>query len=408
MNGKRIINRLVESMQPGPKDSFLWDSDLRGFGLKVTKGGNKVYLVQYRMGGRASAAKRITIGKHGSPWQSNTARAEAQRILLAVKSGIDPREQAIEEQRQRSELPFHSYAEKFLTLYAAKEWRPRTLSTHASNLKRWIIPVLGAKALPTIVRRDITEVLDRLPANSPALPRDIFVLMRRVFSWAVQRGDIEKSPMDGMRVPKSVPSRHHILTDSEMIYVAAHSQALGPIWGAFIRMLILTGQRRDEVAKMDWSELELEGGKPLWTIPSDRTKNGREHRVPLSEAALHELRDIADGEWLSAGPVFSHKPGTAISGYSRTKRRLDAIIAAENICINDWRLHDLRRTFATSLQRLGVRFEVIEALLNHVSLTQAGVVGVYQRYDWGVEKRQAMDLWSNHLNEELEKLRRAS
>lgn len=397
MKGQRLTQKFVDQVAPEGRDFVIWDRDLKGFGLKVTAGGKKVYVVQYRQGGRGAPTKRRTLGADGSPWTAATARVEAMRLLHWVGLGHDPAEEEQTRKRENVELRFDAFAERFLDLYAAREWGPRTYRNHDSNIRRWIVPVLRSKSIAQLTRRDITEVLDALPRTGPALERNIFVLMRRMFNWAVERGDIAKSPMSGMKVPKKAPERHHILSDYELVCVSACTMSLSPLWAGFVQLLILTGQRLREVAEMDWSELSQ--SDKLWVIPGARTKNARNHNVPISSVAARVLDALAgSAEWPKRGFVFSHKKDRPISGFSKMKREFDRILqASASSAPAPWRLHDLRRTVATNLQRLGVRFEVTEAILNHVSVTQAGVISVYQRHDWADEKRDALEAWAKRF-----------
>jgi integrase len=183
--------------------------------------------------------------------------------------------------------------------------------------------------------------------------------------------------------------------------IALCADDLGTPFGPFVRMLIVTGQRRNEVSEMNWSEVDRI--TRLWTIPKERSKNKCVHKLPLNDIAIAGLDELAEGEnWPATGLVFTTTGRTSISGYSRVKKRLDDIIGrVSGEPISPWRLHDLRRTFATNMQRLGVRFEVTEALLNHVGDSKAGVAGVYQRHDWEPEKADAVRLWANRLLELL-------
>lgn len=401
----KISHAVVEAARPRERQYFVWDRDLKGFGLRVSSGGTKSYVVQYRMGGRGFPVQRFTIGKHGSPWTALAARDEAKRLLSLVGLGQDPKEAEQEREHQQLHNRFDQFADQFLDLYGKREWAARNYDNQKGYLDRWIIPVLGKKAIGSIKRKDIISVLDRVPSDKPSLPRNLFVLMRRMFSWAVERGELEQSPLRGMKAPKAPAERHHILAHDELIALAAYAPKLGKVWGNFVHLLLLTGQRLREVAEADWAEFDRDAR--TWTIPRTRTKNSREQIVPLNAGAMAALDEIAGVEanasckfWPKKGFVFSHKEGRPISGFSRFKRRLDAgLAAATAVDFKPWRLHDLRRTVATNMQQLGVRFEVTEALLNHVSITHAGVASVYHRHDWADEKRAALDAWSAKLAE---------
>ena len=137
----------------------------------------------------------------------------------------------------------------------------------------------------------------------------------------------------------------------------------------------------------------------MWTLPGDRAKNGEQNRIPLNELAVVVLDEVTGGpSWPRRGKIFPTSTGGGFSAYDNGKKRLDRLVAADGgDPIAPWRLHDLRRTFATGFQRLGVRFEVTEAVLNHMGGSRAGVAGIYQRHDWKAEKRAALDLWNDHV-----------
>lgn len=399
MDGKKLTAKTVSAARSATKPYFLWDPDLKGFGLKVFPSGTKTFVVQYRAPSDGKT-KRRAIGKFESPWSPKAARDEAARLLHIVGLGNDLSARGLPQ--DTNDLPelFADYSSRFLRLYAARNWSPRTIETHQSNIERWLIPILGKTRIDKIQRSHVTQVLDQIGPDKPALPRNLFVLMRSMFNWAVDRGDLEKNPMTGMRRPAAPLERHHILSDEEVVVVALAALQMGTIWGGLIHMLLWTGQRLREVGEADWSEFDQD--KQLWTIPAARTKNRREHSVPLNHSACSTLVEIAgDQVWPTAGYVFSHKAGRPVSGFSRMKRKLNRKVASIDETVRPWRLHDLRRTVATNMQRLGVRFEVTEAILNHVSVTQSGVASVYQRHDWAEEKRAAMEAWGVKMMEPL-------
>ena len=398
----RITKSFVDAAQPGAKDILFWDDRLSGFGCKITPKGAKVFIYQYRMGGRGSPARRYTIGRHGQ-LTAEQARREAEVLALKVAQGSDPQRAKAETNRIAIDLAFNAYVDRFYEAYLIKAWQ----SSHQdalSLLRRYAVPVLGNKALPDITRKDITAVL-AAARDKVATPSLLFATLRRMMRWAVNQGDLDRSPIDGMDAPAKAPSRDRVLDDGEMLLVWKSTAELGYPFGPLIRLLILTGARREEVAALDWSELVY--GAQIWVLPTSRSKNGVGARQPLSTLAVAELDAIAKRQgksagWPKSGLVFSTTGHTSVSGYSRAKARLDKAITGladseDALPLPPWRLHDLRRTLATGLQRLGVRFEVTEAVLNHVSGSKSGVAGVYQRYDWAAEKAVAVQAWADHV-----------
>lgn len=394
----KISKRLVDGASASEVDTFIWDEALKGFGLKVTKGGAKTYLIQYRIGGRGSATKRHTIGRHGSPWTPTTAREEAERLLSKVAVGTDPRVAELEQKRSDDMLAFDQYLERYLREYGSKRWRSTTYPTVASNLQRYVVPVLGRKPISRVTRSDLLSVIDSLPEDKPALPRNVYAHASRLFSWAVEKGDIDRSPFDSLKAPSSIASRDRVLADEELRQIWLSSGDLGYPFGPMVRLLMLTGQRRGEVAELNWAELDQRARE--WTIPAERAKNKLAHIVPLSYPVISLLDDLAAAnEWPKSGLVLTTNGKAGASGYSRAKERLDRLLRTANSggSLTPWRLHDLRRTLATGFQRLGIRFEVTEAVLNHISGARSGVAGIYQRHSWREEKQEALQRWAAHV-----------
>jgi integrase len=195
-----------------------------------------------------------------------------------------------------------------------------------------------------------------------------------------------------------------VLSDEEMGLLWSYLPHLGLPFEPYFKLLILTAQRREEVARMDW--LELNQAEKQWVLPARRTKNSKAQQLPLSPMALRVLDELVDGhEWPRRGLVFSTTGITPISGFSKAKRRLDEHLSdALGDRFSPWRAHDIRRTVATGLQRLGVRLEVTESVLNHVSGSRSGIVGVYQTWHWGPEKRTALNAWADHVQSCIEKV----
>jgi integrase len=245
---------------------------------------------------------------------------------------------------------------------------------------------------------------------------------RAAFAWALRRGAVNTNPFADLPVPKAVAKRERVLSDDEIAEIWLAAAEAGEPYGSIIRMLLLTGQRRGEVAGMAWAKISAD--LTTWTMPGERTKNGMPHVVPLSGSARDLLRTMLPKEATEAARavaerraggalVFPGLLGTPFAGWSKAKASLDQSIvdtrakAAAEVgttasALVPWSVHDLRRTVATGLQRLGIRLEVTEAVLNHISGTRAGIAGVYQRHDWASEKRAALEAWAAQVQAAIE------
>lgn len=412
MASGKVTKRTVDALRAGERDAFLWDDELRGFGVKVTPAGSVSYVYQFRLGGREARTRRYTIGAHGSPWTAASARAEAERLAKLVGQGIDPSAADAKRRRESVDLAFPVYAERFITEYLSAEWKGG-FDLASGMLRREAVPAFRRKALPDITKSDVSVLMGHL-ADRPAARRNLFAILRRLFKWAVNNGDLGVSPMRDMDAPPAPGSRDRVLSDEEVACAWLAADTIGYPFGSMVKLLLLTGQRREEVSALEWAELDQ--GARLWTLPSERAKNRVVHDVPLSDSAVAVLDAIAkrkprsDGKWPRRGYVFTSDGEQPVRGYSYAKQRMDkefARVAAARAAERGelalapdtvrWVFHDLRRTLATGLQRLGIRFEVTEAVLNHLSGAKSGVAGVYQRHDWKDEKRAALDAWAAHV-----------
>ncbi len=426
-----ITKRTVDAAKPGKGDYFVWDGDhdqaVAGFGLKVTPAGGKAYVFQYRMTRpgmtKQMPTRRITLGKHGK-LTPDQARKEAKRLAALVTQGTDPRQteldtMAAEDEAKRQaevktklegELAFEKVAGRWLEHYKIGH-RPRSYGQAKLVIDKHLTPPLRGKPLPAITRAHIQAILDGIPARQLASRRTVYAYASIFFGWALQRGDIAENPLLNMEKPKAPKSRDHVLSDGELASIWQATETLRTPLGAFYRVLMLTGQRREEVAGMTWAELDR--ASATWIIPANKAKNGVAHIVPLAPAVVEELdrlalalqvkaqkNDLDAKRWPKAGPVMSFNGKVALSCFSQAKTLLDAEVAKvrkDAGAIEPWRVHDLRRTMATGFQRLGVRFEVTEATLNHVSGAKGGVAGIYQRHDWREEKQSALEAWARHV-----------
>jgi integrase len=272
----------------------------------------------------------------------------------------------------------------------AERWRDKAVSEVTADDIHHLVDEIRERGIPGLVRRNGGE--------SDSVARVSHARLSKFFSWAIERRLIAANPCTGVWRPDVGPARDRVVTDDEVRWFWLACSDLGSPFGPLFKLLLLTGQRRDEVAGMAWAELSDDHAS--WSLPGERTKNKRAHSVPLPQAA----RDlIASVRPVGTGYVFTTTGVSPVSGWSKTKKRLDekmlevATKDKPDAVIPVWVTHDLRRTCATGLQKLGVRLEVTEAVLNHASGARAGIVAVYQRHQYLEEKREALEKWSAHV-----------
>ncbi|MNS90360.1 Prophage CP4-57 integrase [compost metagenome] len=346
------------------------------------------------------------------------ARSEAKQLLAQVDLAGDPfadreadrfaRRAAIDAaevealrlaDRQRD--TFKAVAERFIDLRAKRNrsWQETERLLRHGPVAQW-----GGRHIGDIRRADVADLIDGIARRSPAIARATFAAVRPLFSWCLERDLITTSPCEGLRAPPRPKSRERVLTDEEIKLAWQGSDSLSGLFGPLVKLLILTGQRRAEVAGMTWAELDLDAG--IWLLPGDRTKNGRDHEVDLSDQALAVIADIPK----TGALLFPARGEGAARGFSATKRQLNRRVreAGEAELDNGeepeelpdastWRLHDLRRTAATGMAALGVAPHVVERVLNHVSGAQGGLVGVYQRHEYRTERKAALAAWGSKV-----------
>ncbi len=383
-----LTERKIEALicPAGRRDMMVFDRKQTGLGVRVTASGGKNYLAQYTRGG---VKRRIPLGSCAAISLAQ-ARNAVMAIMGEVAMGRDPaveRKQAVALAKQvetSDALTLDALLDQWAALRLAN--RRRSYAVEAVRAIRRAFPHFLNLPAANLPRPAVVAALDSLAKSGKiAMACRTAAYGRSCYQWAVKRGALEANPF--MNVPLSpVAKRDRVLSDAEL--VAVWSAASGPgTFDAIVRMLILTGQRRGEVAGMTWAELDDD--LSVWTIPANRAKNGMAHFVPLSPQAREFLRRVPrqDGNRF----VFPGIRGP-FNGFGKAKAALDAEAG-----IAPWRLHDLRRTVATGLQKLGVRLEVTEAVLNHVAGSRAGIVGVYQRYDYADEKRAALTAWGERV-----------
>jgi integrase len=391
---------------PGRKDVLLFDSELRGFALRVTKAGGKTFLLQYRV---ASVSRRAVIGTWGAELTAAKARRKAEALRGTVRDHRDPvaerrrvlREQREAEAKAKAEAAAAAAAAGFTVARLIEQWAALKLAERSvgyrSRVPRELRAALAewlAAPAANFTHTAAVQVLDDVKAKrGPVAANRLRAVAAACWQWSLKRGSLSANPWRATERPAEEAARDRVLSDAEIADLWHAAGTLGFPWCGMIRALLLTGQRRGEVAAMEWAELDWKAAE--WRLPAHRVKNRRAHVVPLSPAMLALL---AEQPRMGAGSlVFEGARGTVPSGFGKLKQRLDAAMLAaarkDGRPLQPWTMHDIRRTVATGLQRLGVRLEVTEAILNHSSGSRAGIVGVYQKHGWDAEKRAALDAW---------------
>ncbi len=383
---KRLIDGLRARARVDGRTLYAWDEDLTGFGIVVTKTGAASYFIEYRLGGRGTPSKRVSIGKHGA-LTPDQARTLAKCKLGEVAKGRDVAQEKREARRKLAAGTFREVAERYLATNGRgnKSWpETRRLLEHDA------VPGLGNKPMVMVTRGDVAALLDNVAARTPSVARALFAALRPMFRWAVDRGIVDVNPITDLRGPAPLTSRSRVLRTDEIKALWKVTERLGWPFGSLYRLLLLTGQRREEVAGMQWAELNLDEG--IWTIPAERAKNKLAHTVDLSPQVVTILAQLPV---MGEGLVFTTTGNTPVSGFSRIKARLNKLMESElGSEVEAWRNHDLRRTMATLMgEELAIDPGVIERILNHLSGSQGGLQGVYQRQQYKAKRKAAMLAW---------------
>jgi integrase len=384
MPSRALTVAAVARIKPPPKgqaDHF--DRGFPGLALRVSYGGAKSWVYFYRLHG--GKLRRLTLGRFPG-MELADARTAWQDARKAVGKGQNP--------ARRKPVAADSFAA------VADEWLKRDQKDNRSHgevkrvIERDVKPEWEDRLFASIARPDVRDLIDGI-ADRGAVTYACRVQahLHRLFQWALGRDIVETNPVAGLPKPGDVVKRDRKLTDAELAVVwKAASQTEWP-FGPLFRLLILSAARREEIGALRWSEIQ---GDKI-ELAGARTKNGEPHTISLSTTAIalvEKLPRIAKAEY-----VFTTTGETPVSGWSKAKALLDAEVAKINDgrALPDWRLHDLRRTVATGMQRLGISLQVVEAVLGHVSGSRAGVVRIYQQHDYAPEKKLALEAWAQHV-----------
>lgn len=416
-----LLVRNAKAPAPGENGRIvqqdIWDEAIPGFGLRLSSTGKKSWVLGARVlkAGRR-VFSRIVLGSYPAMTLSE-AREKAREAKLLASQNKDPRELNVKEKAARveeSRNTFSVLADDFLAKYVKRKGlRPTTTRDYVHTLKGRDVTAWKDRPVASITKRDILDAMDRIVARgAPVAANHFLSYVRRFFWWCVEREVIQASPTDRVSPPVEVEKRERALSAAEIKEVWAAMSALevsdepkqrGDIFGRLFKLLLLTGQRREEVAAMRWDELhDLKSVGARWELPGQRTKNGLPHIVPLAHQAAAILRKTPR---IGKSPfVFTTSGRCHVSGFSKAKLRLDAEIAKSRKkrgirqAMPEFVVHDLRRTVSTQMHEgLRIQPHIVEAVLNHVSGHRAGVAGTYNRALYLDEKRDALAAWADWL-----------
>ncbi|WFU44202.1 tyrosine-type recombinase/integrase [Bradyrhizobium sp. CB82] len=375
------------------------------------------WAVRYRNAGKT---RKVTIGPYPAIGLK-AARELGGKALRAAAEGRDParekqdakaeaKRQAAEEKRAERDL-FENVAAEFMKRHAVKNTREgsfletaRILGMKRTDAGEWeetgngVIAEWKGRKVQDITRRDVVIMVDAIvDRGAPVMANRTLAAVRKLFNWCVGRDVINASPATLIEPPAKEDSRRRVLSDDELRLIWNAADTDGWPFGPIVQLMLLTGQRENEIARMRWNELDLDNA--VWTLPANRTKNDEPHTVPLSDAVVSIIKALPKIK-SKDDFVFVGRHGKAPTAFSHAKVRIDDAVTTANNGkeVPAWVFHDLRRTMVSGMARLGIALPVIEKVINHKSGTFRGVVSVYQHHDFAAEKRTALTAWASHVD----------
>jgi len=379
---------------PANYDKVHFDDDLPGYGLRVRGSGVHSFMVQYA---RAGVSKRIVIGKLGSI-DPGKAYAGARELMAQVRLGRDPATEREHERARELEI-FGALLPRFLERQRAKQ-KPRSFEETERHLTKHCKP-FHRRPVEGLDRKTIGTRLAEIEKESgPSAANRVRASLSAYFMWLAREGYLDANPVAFTNKAVEGGARGHVPSDDELRIIWRALEP-GDQYSAIVKLLLLTGARRDEIGSLRRSEVDLEDA--TITLPPPRTKNRCEHVIPLSAPALELLaaqprRSGADGT--PRDHVFGNGVDRGYQGWSKSKAELDARIAGR---AKDWVLHDFRRALSTALHdRFAVPPHVVEAILGHISGHKAGVAGTYNKAAYLDDRRRALERWGAHMMELVE------
>ncbi len=353
--------------------------------LRIGAKGSRTWNFLYKFQG---TLRRLKLGDYPD-LSLAAARLKAHEAVVTIESGTDPAESvAIEKETYRETTAVGDLAKQFIELYCKP--RKRSWQEDERILKMDVLPVLGHKKVTEVTRKDVSSLLDSIVARgAPIAANRTLAVVRKMFNWAVDRGDLEANPIAGRSAPTKEQSRDRVLTDAEIqrFWEGLNRASMDPMTALALKFMLVTAQRLGEVCTLRREHID----QGIWTIPADIAKNGKAHRVPLNPIALSLIDSAREVRHYSV--VFSSPRGedrvmspTALSHALRKN--------LEEIQLENFHPHDLRRTAASHITMLGFNRLVVSKILNHAD---GGITAVYDRHSYDKEKSEALTAWSKKL-----------
>lgn len=366
------------------------DRLITGLVLRVTHQGSKSWCLVYRRADKKQ--QRMNLGRYPTVGIAQ-ARTLAKDALLELSQGNDPvilREQKAQDQLQteKDALTLEALSKDFIERHCKVNTR-RWKATE-QVFRNHINPALGHRPAKDITRKDVNGFLDKLKATKrPHAANHALSCLRKMYNWAIERDELLYNPCIGIRKPVPTQERERFFSKEEIISFWQTCEKLKYPYGPICQLLVLTGQRRSEIANLRKDEIFAEDR--VIRLTSDRVKAKRGHEIPLSDLALK----ILQSQPRHTGPyIFSSTAGRRpVNGFGKIKEKFEEHFKAEG-----WRFHDLRRVCATGMAEIGIAPTTISRILNHA---EGGVTRIYNRHSYLNEKRQALELWSQHLSDIL-------
>ncbi len=384
---KKLTEMAVSKLAPeAGRRLEVFDTVTPGLALRITEGGKKSWSVMYRVAGRGDGGnrgplRRMTLGAYPLI-DLKAARDKAREALDLADRGDDPSDRRKDELAEKRDSTVDNIASRYVALHlkpSVKKWHDaeRLLRLH-------VLPEWGNTPIGDIRRRDGQKLLDKvLMAHGVGIAREVRKHVVAMFNWAHDRDEVGVNVLAGMkRKDLAYGERERVLSMDELKAIWAAADKMGYPFGPMVRLLILTAQRRAEIAGLERGWLLPD--QQAFEVPASHYKTDRPQVVPLSAPALAIVEGLP--KWNGGDFLLSTTAGRVpVSGFSKAKARIDTLSGVEG-----WTLHDLRRSAATHMARLGVAPKYVEMVLGHAT---EGVAGIYNRYEYLTEKRAALDLW---------------